>query len=92
MKYTLLFFLSIFSIIACTKNEATDEGTAHKEVVKSLEEKIEDHISKELESGERNDTIVLDFKFGMSRQQLYQHTKKLYRQKKMYPIQKSKKR
>ncbi len=90
MKYYPILLFALLSIIACSGSEKKDENG---EVIpdKPLEERIADHIQKELESEERNDTIVLDFRFKMSRNDVYRHTKKLHSQKKMYPIQKTKK-
>ncbi len=91
MKYAFISILILTFLFSCTGDKSVEEKTVAKEVVKSLEERIDDHIEKELASGVKNDTIVLDFRFGMSRKEVYKHTKKLYSQKKMYPIQKSKK-
>ncbi len=84
-----IIILLVCLIAACSGGSKEDENVARK-AEKSLDEQIEDHIKAELESGEQNDTIVLDFRFHMSRNDVYKHTKKLSREKKMYPIQKSK--
>jgi hypothetical protein len=90
-KITYLLFISLLAF-SCGKkdNVATSEKKAAAE--KSLEEKMQEHTEKELASGVQNDTIVLDFVFGMTKRAVYKHTKKLYaKDKKMYPIQKTKK-
>lgn len=98
MKKLVIIFLGLSFILACGNNdqpaaveriggELTDKAVEEK----PLEERIEEHIKNELASGEENDTIVLDFRFGMTKREVYKHTKKLYSKKKMYPIQKSKK-
>jgi hypothetical protein len=53
---------------------------------------LEQHIQEQLANGEENDTIVLDFVFGMSKRDVYKHTKKLAsaKYKKMYKIEKRK--
>ncbi len=105
MKNTILFLailISLTGIIACgggTDNSPEgeipvqpEEGAAMREKGVELEsqaELIADHIDGEKASGVRHDTIVLDFRFGMSKKQLYRHTKKMQSEKKMYRIEKT---
>jgi len=88
MKFQIILLISIlFFLMSCGKGEGQKEK---KEDQKPLEEQIDDHIKKELAKGIENDTIVLDFLFGMTKKDVYKHTKKLASKDKMYPIQKSK--
>ncbi len=93
-----IFTLS-FTLLSCGGSEAPveDGETANRSTQtqkglpeKSLEEQITDKIALEAQSGERMDTIVLDFTFGMEKMDVYKHTKALSREKKMYKITKRK--
>ena len=89
MKKLVIIVLGLSFVLACGSKEQpaavekvggelTEKGIEEK----PLEERIEEHIKNELASGEENDTIVLDFMFGMTKREVYKHTKKLYSKKK----------
>lgn len=100
MKRLVIIVLGFSFIMACSNKEqpvpvqeVEQTGNLVEKGIKEkpLEERMEEHVKNELASGEQNDTIVLDFLFGMTKREVYKHTKALYSKKKMYPIQKSKK-
>ncbi len=78
----------ILFVLGCGNDAITKEAAVENEI--PLEEQIETMIQKEMASGTEKDTIVLDFVFGMSKMDVYRHTKALAKKDKMYPIQKSK--
>ncbi len=85
MKYAIgaLALLIVVSLGACKKKE---RPTPEPEL--SLEEQIEERILSERAKEIRFDTVVLDFTFGMSKDNVYRHTKKLAGKNKMYRIEK----
>ncbi len=97
------FIIMIFCLVSCGTETASPgevnttvaSTTAEKKAAVSelpLEVQIENKMKEEIATGEKNDTIVLDFRFGMSKRDVYKHTKKLYADGgKMYPVQKTKK-
>ncbi len=91
MKYYTIFILSILLAFSCQKDANNDNNNSNKKSDIPLEEQIAAHIEKELASGEKNDTIVLDFRFGMNKMDVYRHTKDLANKEKMYRIKKGKK-
>ncbi len=88
MKFYYLFLLIPIVIIFSCKKDSNNNNSSKL----SLEEQIKQFTEKELASGEQNDTVVLNFVFGMKKKEVYKHTKALYAaDRKMYPIQKTKK-
>ncbi|MEM7104517.1 MAG: hypothetical protein AAF502_15380 [Bacteroidota bacterium] len=55
-----------------------------------LDEQVRLKIQDELASDTRIDSIILDHKFGMSRTQVVRHKNKLVREKRIYPVHKTK--
>lgn len=91
MKNITYILLLPLLILSCGKSETAEVSGEKVTSKKSLEEQIAEHTKKELTSGVQNDTVVLDFVFGMTKREVYKHTKKMYAKDKMYPIQKTKK-
>ncbi len=56
----------------------------------SLQEQIAQKKKSELASGVLLDTVILDHVFGMSKKEVYQHKNKLFKEKKIYGIYKTK--
>ncbi len=88
-----LLFVICFSLTSCGGEEATTELREEKVLTKADLDALYDTLADEAKKSEtKKDTIVLDFYFGMSRNDVYRHTKRLASKKKMYPIQKTKTR
>ena len=51
-----------------------------------IEEQLANKIEEELASGVQKDTLILGFKFGMSKRDVYRHSKRLYSKKKMFKV------
>ena len=72
MKKTLLLLIFIGTLISCQDYQRDKQQQA-----------IDHRIEKELARGERNDTIFLGLRFGMTENEILRHFKKLTRENKL---------
>ena len=88
MKKLIYIFIIILS--ACVNKTSEKiinqgKGKSEDEIINQGKEKSEYEIIKnELASGVRNDTIFMDFVFGMSKQEANSHFKELVEKEKLY--------
>ncbi len=84
---TILFLLTIVLGLAACGGGQTAEEEAPK---LTLEEQIQLKIGDELAKGERDEVIILDHEFGMTRKEVFQQKNKLMKEKRIYGIYKTK--
>lgn len=98
-KYLFLLIL-ITSLFACSSNKKEGEvkGFAEEKTMTRddsiamlpIQEQIAIRKQDALDSGVQIDSIILDHQFGMSRMDVVRHKNKLHRDKRVYPVYKTK--
>jgi len=84
MRSFLLLTVLAICIFSCGSSEQKQERQL------SLQEQIELKKKNELALGVIQDTVILDHVFGMSKKEMYQHKNKLFKDKRIYGIYKTK--
>lgn len=86
MKNILTLLSILLLLSACGGGQAAKEEAPEL----SLEEQIQIKIGDELAKDERDDVIILDHEFGMTRHEVFKQKNKLMKEKRIYGIYKTK--